>query len=294
MNVSVRDAMVPLRAGESFFAALRNLGLDAVELDVHRDGTLPRVVENGAAPFSIGSADDTAPLDALQKRLAEENVRVSALLMATDFSAPDADRHVEWAIHTTRAAQQLGAPAVRIDTATRQSELSVAQVRDNFVRRIRQVLEATADTGVALGIENHGRISNDPQFLEEVFAAVGDERLGMTLDTGNFYWYGWPLDELYGILERFAPRARHTHVKNINYPPELANQQREIGYEYGKYSSPLDEGNIDIRRVVQILRDAGYNDDLCIENEALGKYPEEERPEIIRRDAQTLRAAIGS
>jgi sugar phosphate isomerase/epimerase len=289
MNVSVRDAMVPVNEGDSFFTALRDLGLNAVELEVRPDGSLPNLVENGASAFSIA---DAAGLERLKERLAAENVSLSALLMGTDFSGDEADRHVEWAIHTTRAAHQLGAPAVRIDTATRNSELSVAQIRDNFVRRIRRVLDATQETGVGLGIENHGRISNDPQFLEEVFAAVPDARLGMTLDTGNFYWYGWPLEELYGILEHFAPRARHTHVKNINYPPELANRQREIGYEYGQYCSPLDEGNIDIRRVVHIRRDAGYQDDLCIENEALGKYPAEERPNIIRRDAQTLRAAL--
>ncbi len=288
MNVSVRDGMVPLKAGEDFFTVLHDLKIDAIELDVLFDRSLPALIENGAASYSIADAES---LQKLKKRLADENVTVSALLLATDFSGEQADDHVQWAIDATKAAKELGAPAVRIDTATR-AELTVPEIRDNFVRRIQKVLDATNDTNVGLGIENHGHISNDPQFLDEVFAAVPDKRLGMTLDTGNFYWYGWSLEELYGILEHFAPRARHTHIKNINYPAEMANQKREVGYEYGKYCSPLDEGNIDIKRVVGILRDAGYDDDLCIENEALSKYPEDERPEIIRRDAQALRDAI--
>jgi hypothetical protein len=94
----------------------------------------------------------------------------------------------------------------------------------------------------------------------------------MTLDTGNFYWYGHPLRVVYALLERFAPRAVHTHIKNIAYPAELAETRREIGYEYGRYAAPLDEGNIAMDRVVGILRRAGYRGDLCIENEALARY----------------------
>jgi len=177
---------------------------------------------------------------------------------------------------------------VRIDTATANRTLADEQVRENFIRRIGQVLQQTAGSPVGYGIENHGHISNNPQFLDGVFAAVGDPRLGMTLDTGNFYWYGMPLSELYRTLEHFAPRAKHTHIKNINYPPEMAEQRRPVGYEYGKYCCPLDEGNINIGRVVRILKNAGYRADLCIENEALGKYSEDQRHGVLKRDAAAL------
>ncbi|MBV9864235.1 MAG: sugar phosphate isomerase/epimerase [Abitibacteriaceae bacterium] len=290
MDVAVRDAMLPVKNGESCFSLLHALEVTSVELLVDREYRLPGLnLRDGSTPFLIDTLENAAHLKA---RLDAEGVRVAALLLMTDFSADEADQHVEWSVRATRAAQELGSPAVRIDTATRNTTLSVPQIRDNFVRRISQVLGQTANTGVDLGIENHGHISNDPQFLDEVFAAVGDERLGMTLDTGNFYWYGHPLSKLYEILERFAPRAKHTHIKNINYPPEMVETQREIGYEYGRYCCPLDEGNIDIHRVVQILRDAGYTRDLCIENEALGKYTPEERAYILQRDVQALRAGL--
>lgn len=289
MNVAVRDAMVEAREGQSFFEALRATGTNRVELLVETDYRLPALTADGEGPFTVDTPANCARLKA---RLDAEGVEIAALLLATDFSSSEALEHVAWASYVARAAAELGVPAVRIDTATRNKGLSVPEIRDNFVRRIDQVLRHTVDTGVDLGIENHGHISNNPQFLEEVFAAVGDPRLGMTLDTGNFYWYGYPLSELYAILERFAPHAKHTHIKNINYPPELVETQRAVGYEYGRYSCPLDEGNIDIRRVVQILRAAGYNRDLCVEDESLPKYQAEERPAILRRDVETLRAAL--
>ncbi|MBV9467692.1 MAG: sugar phosphate isomerase/epimerase, partial [Abitibacteriaceae bacterium] len=225
MDVAVRDAMLPVKNGESCFSLLHALEVTSVELLVDREYRLPGLnLRDGSTPFLIDTLENAAHLKA---RLDAEGVRVAALLLMTDFSADEADQHVEWSVRATRAAQELGSPAVRIDTATRNTTLSVPQIRDNFVRRISQVLGQTANTGVDLGIENHGHISNDPQFLDEVFAAVGDERLGMTLDTGNFYWYGHPLSKLYEILERFAPRAKHTHIKNINYPPEMVETQRE-------------------------------------------------------------------
>jgi sugar phosphate isomerase/epimerase len=291
MNISVRDALVPVSEGKNLFDGLRQLGLKAIEIEVRRDGSTPHVPVSAGAP---GSISNDAAVRELGRRLREEGIGVSALLLGTDFASDDPDGQVQWAVTAVRAAAALGAPAVRIDTATRNRALSAEQVRENFIQRIGQVLAQTADTPIGLGIENHGHISNDPAFLDGVFAAVGDDRLGMTLDTGNFYWYGWPLSQLYRTLEHFAPRAKHTHIKNINYPAEMVEKRREIGYEYGKYCSPLDEGNIDIARVVQLLKAAGYTGDLCIENEALGKYPQAERIGVLRRDADTLARAVAA
>jgi sugar phosphate isomerase/epimerase len=163
------------------------------------------------------------------------------------------------------------------------------------VRCIRQVLAATEDTDVDLGIENHGHISNDPAFLDGIFNDVPNARLGLTLDTGNFYWYGAPLDELYQTLKHFAPRARHTHLKSIAYPPETRDVRREKGWRYAELCCPIDEGDLDYRRIVQILRDAGYDSKpartLCVENEALPRFPLEERADILRRDIAALRNA---
>jgi hypothetical protein len=82
------------------------------------------------------------------------------------------------------------------------------------------------------------------------------------------------------------------HVKNINYPPEVAQRTRSIGQDYGKYCCALDEGNLDVKRVAGILRASGYNRDLCIENESLGKHPPEQKLAVLRRDVDAARAAI--
>ena len=291
LQISVRDGNVPMREGQTFFEALREVGIDAIEIDILRDFSAPHISKNSDVPYSIGTPEKLAELKA---KLAQENVQVAALLLATDFSGDDADGNADWAIQCVRAARELGAPAVRIDTATRNAALSVAEVAQRFSNQVTRVLAETEDTGVGLGIENHGHISNDPRFLDEVFERVPNQRLGMTLDTGNFYWFGLPLSQLYATIEKYASRARHTHMKSIAYPEELREGPREIGYRYGELCGALDEGDIDMKRAVQLLKDAGYKGTLCIENESLPRYDIDAQFDIIRRDAQTLREAVAA
>jgi len=280
-QVSIRDQVLPKDRLTS--DVLRAIDVRSIEVAVDMNDALPFVRVPEAPRMSLTEA---------KQRFDREGVRISALLIATDFSADDADRHVNWAVRTVRAASDLSIPVVRIDTLTAKKSLPSHEVRDNFIRRVSEVLERTAQTGVDLGIENHGPLSNDPAFLDAVFSAVPDPRLGMTLDTGNFYWWGHPLSELYRLLEKYAPRAKHTHIKNINYPKELADRRREIGFEYGKYCCPLPDGNIDLHRVVTILRRAGYRRDFCIEDESIGKLPGDKQIEVLKRDVRALREAM--
>jgi len=283
MQIAVRDACVPLAAGQHLFDALDDLGVTSVELLIDSDLSVPSLKL---------SLRDASAVRSLKHQLALRGIEVCALLLGTDFSGPAAEAHVQWAIRAAHIAQELGAPAIRIDAHTPDRSLSSQTVRGNLIRSVRTVLAETAGAGVDLALENHAFLANDPEFLDAVFAAVDAPRLGLTLDTGNFYWFGYSLDELYALFERYAPCVKHTHIKSIHFPPEMARQRRPIGWEYAQYRSPLDEGDIDLARVVRILRSAGYERSLCIENESLSKFPQPAQFEVIRRDIRALRLAL--
>ena len=292
MDVAIRDAMLAEVDPRRLFESLRELGVAAIEIDVQPDFSTPFVLLHDASPYSVTDAASTGELE---RRLSDEGVRVSALLLSTDFASIEAEAHVDWAVRAVHAAAELGAPVVRIDPLARDESIGAGEALVAFNRHVYTVLQRTRGVAVDLGVENHGPLANDPHFLDHVFAAGKDDpRLGLTLDTGNFYWFGHPIAEVYHLLQRYGSRTKHTHVKNINYPPELAEQSRPIGLDYDKYCCALDEGNLDLKRIVGILRTCGYDRDLCIENEALGKYRPEERAAVLRRDVNALRAAIGT
>ena len=294
MDVAIRDAILPAAGTFRAVEQLAEIGARGVEIEVRLDSELetPHLVGRGdEVPYSLA---DEEGIGLLRTRLTRERVRAGALLVANDFSAGNAGAHVERVVQVVRAAATLGVPAVRIDPLSADKTLSADVVRARFVDGVRQVLRRTAHLPVDLGIENHGPIANDPAWLDAVLDELDDPRAGLTLDTGNFYWFGFARDEVYGLVEKYASRAKHTHVKNINFPPDRADRRREVGYGYKEYCCGVDEGNLDLRRVVRLLRDGGYDGDLCVEDESLFKVPPDRRVEALRRQVRALRDAVTS
>ncbi|MBM3214362.1 sugar phosphate isomerase/epimerase [Candidatus Poribacteria bacterium] len=288
MYASIRDGTA-LSAG---FASIREAAeaceIHAFELDLTPDMRAPSAV----SPDQFTLDSDQA-LTRYKCHLAENGLRPAGFLLASDFSSSERDRVVDWVIQAARAANAVGMAAIRVDSAMRRErEMATPERIDLFVECLSQAVEATSDLTVGFGIENHGAGGNNREFLDGVFAGVGSDRVGMTMDMGNFYWSGMPLSEVYQTLEHFASRTKHTHVKNINYPASEREKRRPIGWEYGKYACPIEEGDIDLRRVIGFLRAAGYTGDLSLEDESIGRFPPEERKAVLIRDAQYLRSLL--
>lgn len=291
MYASIRDVVIPHGGFDTLAEGLSYLGLDAMEVNIDRNMKVLAVAPSATQPSFALDSDDA--IEVYRAHLAERGVKATSFLMANNFNADDTNAEVAWAVRVVEAAHQLGMPAVRIDAAMRgEKELTFEERAGRFIGCVKDILAQTGGTGVDLGIENHGNQGNDPAFLKAVFEAVGSDRLGLTMDTGNFYWRGHPLNRVYEILEELAPLTKHTHVKNISYPEEIRNKEREIGYEYGKYVSPIPDGDIDHARVVAILKAAGYDRDFCVEDESLGKFPREERREVLKRDVEYVKGLL--
>lgn len=292
MYVSMRDAILHWAGFPSLAEGLRATGCTAFELALDRDMSC----------FSPEySFEDKVRLDtpeaiaAYKHALDQAGFRVSALLLGNDFSRADLDAEIDWVVRCARVGDALGADAVRIDAWMNPDDPSAWPLDrriDVFVDSMKKVLKATEGTRPEFGIENHGWPGNDPEFLTRIISAVGSNRLGSTLDTANFYWSGMPLSEVHAVIKRLAPLAKHTHAKNINFPADVRETQRERGWGYDKYSCVVQDGDIDMRKVVDWLRDAGYKSDLCVENEAIGRYEPAERQQMLKSEAEFLRSLL--
>ncbi len=289
MYISIRDCMVSGDEFENPAAGLRHLGVSDVEIELAADYSV--LAMDSKERVSLGSNSDATDY---QKRLERLGIRACAVLTARDFSQGSMEDSIAWLSRAIEIAHLMGAPAVRIDSAMRRErDLDFGERVGLFVQGLGGALERTKHLPTTLGIENHGFQGNNLAFQLNVYQQVGSDRLGATMDTGNFYWRGYPLSEVYGILKVLAPYTKHTHLKNIRYPEETREQTREAGWEYGKYVAPLDEGDIDHGRVLQILADAGYDGDICIEDESLGKYTTPaERTAVLERDVAHVKEIL--
>ena len=289
MYLSIRDAMIMDAGFTSLAEGLNTIGLNAFELAVSHQMTAMRI-DGGAAPDAVLGND--ASVVAFKRSLASAGVRVSALLLVTDFGHADRDGEIAWVTRCAELARALGADSVRLDAVVGDPDAP----RDNrlalFTNSVKRLISETESLGTQFGIENHGEEGNDPAFLQTIIDGVGSPRLGMTLDIGNFYWSGKPLREVHDIIRRFAPLTKHAHMKNIGYPAEARQKNREPGWRYGDCCCTLAEGDIDVAQVIADLRSVEYASDLCIENESLGRYDEAERQAILERDASYLKELL--
>lgn len=288
MYIAIREAVLKSAGWPDIAAGMRELGLTAVELEFFRDYSVYRPDRWEKITFDPSRA--AAVIGPLYRAAGLE---ICAFLLHNNFNTDDQAGEIGWVSDAVNTAGALGIPAVRIDAITRGEREEPFETRvDRFVTCMKQVLGNTRESGVQLGIENHGIQGNDPAFLKNVITRVGDPRLGVNMDTGNFYWAGLPLEEVYRVLEDIAPFTKHTHVKNIAYPEAERQRRREPGWEYKRYVSPIADGDIDHRRVVSILRAAGYDGPLTIEDECLHKYDEAGRRETIRQDVASLTGLV--
>ncbi len=290
MYISIRDETVYGANYTTLAEGLQDLEIEGVELWVRRDYTIPSLKQPSSVRLSINSQSDIARLKA---EASQEGIKIAALCMGTNFNSELRDQEVNWVKSTIEASDALQIPVVRIDAIMHNEDSLPLDERMNIVADgICRCLEATSSSSVDLGIENHGFQGNDPLFLHGILNKVRSERLGLTLDSGNFYWRGWPLHKVYDIFAEFAQFVKHTHLKNIRYPDDIRETQREMGYEYGKYVCPIHEGDIDHSRYISILKNADYTRDLCLEDESLGKYSTEVRQHNLRESAKTFRGFL--
>ncbi|HSW46074.1 MAG TPA: sugar phosphate isomerase/epimerase family protein [Phycisphaerae bacterium] len=286
--IACRDAHLRETGAADSWAALKAIGADGAEVFVMSELRCEYLYADDEK-FSIA---DAAAVGALGRRFKDNGLKITSFCLGTRYDQGK-DKEIAFTLKVAEVAAVLGVPAVRIDVVPH-------EIKDEskFIALAvdvgRHLIRETAGSGVRFGVENHGRMTNKVEFLRKLLLEVGDSRFGVTLDTANFYWFGYPLSRLYDFYFEFAPLACHTHAKSIRYPEDEREKQRQVGWEYGQYCCPVYEGDIDFFRVARILRRRGFIGDLCIENESLAKFPADQRGQILRREIDHLRKAAAS
>ncbi len=292
MFVSIRDEVAMTTGFDSLHEALSYFDLRGVEMVVGKDYSVRSFQPTADQPKLFLNND--ADVETLGRQIKGSGITITGFLVHNDFNSPDMPKELDWVTRVVEVAEKLHVNALRIDAIMGGGDtIPVEKRQDMFAVACKAILDRTPRSRVALGIENHGLQGNDPVFLNGLIQRVKSRRLGMTLDVGNFYWSGKPISEVYKILEQLAPYAKHTHIKNINYPADMRDKQRPLGYEYGKYVCPIAEGDLDMKLIVGFLKKARYSHDLCIEDESLGKYEIPVRRQHVKDAINLLRQAIG-
>ncbi len=287
MFIAVRDALVTWVGFPDLFSGLKSLGLNSFELAVSRKPRIEPSEKLGlftALGFDLSLAEGR---QGLAKELSTRGLSVCAFLLDNDFGKEDVKGEVDYVAEACEAAYELGVKAVRINAVMRETPgLSLLDYHKRTVKGVKACLERMEGLGVALAVENHGVIANRHGFLFRLIQDVRSDAFGLTLDTGNFYWFGYPVEDVHDVVYGFAPYTKHTHMKNGTVPVEQRDRKRKPG---DMTMTPLQEGDIDLKLAVEALRDAGYTHDLTVEDESFGRFPAETRKNILTKDVDYMK-----
>ncbi len=209
-----------------------------------------------------------AYLDKLKAHAAAKKLAISGVPVGNNFCLQDdaaRKAEVEKVKAWTRRAARLGAPTVRIFAGNLPKGDTLADAQRRVVAAIEECCEVAEKVGVLLALENHGGITATPEQLLALVRPVKSPALGVNVDTGNFR-----TADPYADIAKIAPYGVVCQVKTEVSPN-------------GK-TQPAD-----LKRVVQILKDANFHGYVALEYEA-----REDPKTAVPRAVKELRRLIGS
>lgn len=220
--------------------------------------------------FFKDKANDQAYLADLNQRAKDHGV--TNVLIMIDGEGPlgstdDAERtlavenHYKW----VEAAKILGCHAIRVNAA---GNGTPDEVKSAAIDGLGRLSEFASQHDISVIVENHGGVSSHGDWLSAVLQGVNKPNCGSLPDFGNFYEY----DRYQGVKD-LMPFAKGVSAKSHVFDAEG------------------NETAIDYRRMMQIVKDAGYTGYVGIEYEG-SELSEEEGIKATKRLLERVGAEL--
>ncbi|MDR1600386.1 MAG: sugar phosphate isomerase/epimerase [Oscillospiraceae bacterium] len=238
---------------------------------------LPRFASDlGFSGFEVvASSDDALKLaEPLKQACSASSLTVTTVCVGSDFLANDVATQANALRKAVDACAILGAPVLRHD-ATQGWPRDSRSIR-NFTRALprlaegyRAVTEYAAGLGVKTTVENHGFFCQDSDRIEALIDAVDHPNFGALVDIGNFLCAD---EDPVHAVSRLAPLAAHVHAKDFHVKRGGANpglgwfRTRGGNWLRGAIAG---HGELDIPRLLGILKRAGYDGWVTVEFEGI-------------------------
>ncbi len=221
----------------------------------------------------------------IKELLAQYGLGISSLAYYDNTLEPNPARRAQNHTHLRKvidAAALLGVDLVGTFVGGR-PDLDAEGIIKEAGQVLREIVAYAEDRGVRLMVENcpmenwqrfglPGNFAYSPELWEALFNEVPSDKFGLNLDPSHLHWLGI---DYCRCAREFARRIFHVHAKDCEILAEgryrygiLGRQIRPEPWKSGwwRYRIP-GLGEIDWRRFISVLQEAGYDFVLSIEHE---------------------------
>ena len=221
----------------------------------------------------------------LRRKMDGYGLRFSQVDAAFPLSGKDGPaRGIPYVQNAIRWAKLIGCPCVDTTDGMHKPEgLTDAEAMALMKFSYGEILKVAEAHGVTVNIEPHGYFTTRPAMMARMLAFVDSPYLGMNMDTGNTFIAG---QDPVKFLKRFLGRVNHVHVKDVSQSLAAATRGKQTGIAVSQCAIGDGVNAKNIRRCLEILRDADYSGTLSMECEGQGGP-------MIERSLAWMRKTLG-
>jgi L-ribulose-5-phosphate 3-epimerase len=162
------------------------------------------------------------------------------------------ENHYKW-IH---AAKLLGCHSIRVNAFGAGNK---TDVKTALVDGMGKLSEYSAQEGINVLIENHGLYSSDAKWIVDIIKEVDNPYFGTLPDFGN-----WCLNAKWGSTQQNKCSEVYDRYRGV---AELLPFAKSVSAKSYNFNEEGEDTVIDYHRMLQIVKDSGYNGYIGIEYE---------------------------
>jgi sugar phosphate isomerase/epimerase len=230
-----------------------------------------KYVELTAVPGWTEHVDLDADPSEVRRKLEEHDLSPVSISAHSDLTTPEGLEH---GIKGVRWAADFGIPIVNTAVGGHQS---ADESEAAFLANVGTLADAAEVAGVVVALEIHGDIMASSDVTIPLLEKVGRDSIKVNYDTANVEFYSG--DKAVDDLPKITPYLAHVHLKDTTGGK-------------GNWNFPaIGSGTVDFARVLEILRDAGYDGPYSVELEFQGEPwpPLDDVTQSMRRSYEHLR-----
>lgn len=264
-----------MKIGLSSYSMLQALNseemaiLDVIQWTADNGGEHIEIV-----PMGFSLEDDPQLIDAIRKKANEVGVEISNYAIGANFITANEEefrKEIERVKSEVDIAHELGVKLMRHDIAWRPAnEASIAQFEHDlprFIEGCREIADYAKPYGITTSIENHGFYIQASDRVQRIVNEVDRDNFKTTMDVGNFMCVD---ERAVAGVKNNIPYASMVHLKDFYHrPTSIYPGEGWLQTTAGDYlrGAIVGQGDIDMPRVVKVIKNSGYDGYLSIEFE---------------------------